>query len=281
MQTFEIACQKKKIDRFEMMELARLWTDFYKKGLCLPPVRQISFNGQKRHFVEPVGERMPKKRILQQLARFLTDITELTDKRRSSIFLNHLLALMGDPLLCHYLPKQTENPVLIAIGGLSGSGKSRVARECAPSLNALIVRDDTVRKNLAGVSFSDELDASFYTPEWEKNVYKEMRRHARIYLKNGFTVIAEGLFYSEEERRLIQKEAHKFPFCGLWLEAPLGARAGRVKKRKQNPSDIKTKEALIEQLSVHIGDISWNHLLTAQDKAITVSDALEIINRVI
>ncbi|MBQ4084721.1 MAG: AAA family ATPase [Alphaproteobacteria bacterium] len=281
MQTFETAYQKKKIDRFEMMELAQIWVNFYQKGLCLPSVRQMSFNGQKKHFIEPVGEKMPKKRILQQLSRFLSELTELTDKRCASIFLNHLLALMGNPLLCHYLPRQTENPVLISIGGLSGSGKSRVARECAPLFNALIVRDDIIRKNLAGVPFSDELNASFYTPEWEKAVYREMRRYVRIYLKNGFTVIAEGLFYSEEERLLIQKEARKFPFCGLWLEAPLGARAGRVKKRKQNPSDVKTKEALIEQLTVHIGNISWNHLLTAQDKNVTVSDALEIINRVI
>ena len=51
MQTFEIACQKKKIDRFEMMELAQIWVNFYQKGLCLPSVRQMSFNGQKKHFI--------------------------------------------------------------------------------------------------------------------------------------------------------------------------------------------------------------------------------------
>ena len=28
------ACQKKKIDRFEMMELAQIWVNFYQKGLC-------------------------------------------------------------------------------------------------------------------------------------------------------------------------------------------------------------------------------------------------------
>lgn len=277
MQTFETAFQKKKIDRFEMMELAHIWVNFYQKGLCLPPLRQLAFNGQKRHFIEPIGKKTPKKRILQQLVRFLTELTELTDKRCANIFLNHLLSLMSNPLLCHYLPRHLGEPFLIAIGGLSGSGKSRVARECAPFFNALIVRDDIIRKKIAGVSFSDELDASYYTPEWEKAVYKEMRRHVRIYLKNGFTVIAEGLFYNEEERHLIQKEAHKFRFCGLWLEAPFGTRAGRVQKRKQNPSDVKTKEDLIKQLSIHIGDISWHHLMTAQDKSVTVSDAFDII----
>src|SRR6185369_2494509 len=57
-------------------------------------------------------------------------------------------------------------PRLVAIGGLSGTGKTTVARALAPGLGrpwgAVIVRSDVVRKHLAGVAPEMRLDAEAY-----------------------------------------------------------------------------------------------------------------------
>ena len=277
MQNLKTAFLKKKIDRFEMMELAELWKTLYCKGQKMPPLQDLLFNAKTRHFIIPEGIKCPKKQILGRLSVFLKELEKATDKRCISIFTNHLLALLANPSLCHYLPRSQRKPFLIAIGGHSGSGKSRVARECAPFWNALIVRDDIIRKNLAGVSFETALSEDYYTPEWEEKVYYEMRRYARIYLKNGWPVIVEGLFFNQTEREKIKKEAGKNPFCGIWLEAPFGARASRVRKRQKNPSDIKTKEELAKQLVQNIGEMNWHTLMTAQDKSVTVADTRALI----
>ena len=60
-------------------------------------------------------------------------------------------------------------PRLIAIGGLSGTGKSAVARAIAPSVGAfpgaVHVRSDVERKRLFGVAPRERLPARAYAPE--------------------------------------------------------------------------------------------------------------------
>ena len=59
------------------------------------------------------------------------------------------------------MPHAAPPPVLVAVGGLSGSGKSRLAREIAPHLGAApgarVVRTDAQRKRLAGIGLLDRL----------------------------------------------------------------------------------------------------------------------------
>jgi len=60
-------------------------------------------------------------------------------------------------------------PVLVAVGGLSGSGKSRLAREIAPDIGlapgARVIRTDVMRKQLMKVDLLQKLAASVYAPE--------------------------------------------------------------------------------------------------------------------
>ena len=53
---------------------------------------------------------------------------------------------------------------LIAIGGLSGTGKSTLAAALAPSLGARVLRSDVVRKQLFKVPPETRLPTSAYTP---------------------------------------------------------------------------------------------------------------------
>ena len=53
---------------------------------------------------------------------------------------------------------------LVAIGGLSGTGKSTLAAALAPSLGARVLRSDVIRKRLFDVAPETRLPASAYTP---------------------------------------------------------------------------------------------------------------------
>ena len=139
-----------------------------------------------------------------------------------------------------------------------------------------------VRKQLAGVPFDAVLGPEYYTPEKEKKVYKEMRRQAKQVLTAGYPVILDALFYDEKERMLAQElaERNHVPFVGLWMEAPLVVRAKRVKTRLNNPSDVKTAEAVEAQLKeLNPGKITWTHVLTDNDRDITIKKVMRILKK--
>ena len=65
---------------------------------------------------------------------------------------------------------------LVAIGGLSGTGKSALAAGLAPSLGARVLRSDVIRKRLFGVAPETRLPASAYAPQVSRRVYRTLAR---------------------------------------------------------------------------------------------------------
>ncbi len=174
-------------------------------------------------------------------------------------------------------------PVLIACGGLSGSGKSRIAREIGgclkPSPGAVILRDDVVKKQMLGCALDKHMDITLDSPASEKVVYDVLRQQTRVALASGSCVIVDALFYDESERKAIEKLAAelKVPFVGLWVDAPLEVRTERVMKRKRNPSDVRDKAELERQLCLETGPITWNQINSDQDRKQTIQTALDIL----
>lgn len=60
---------------------------------------------------------------------------------------------------------QPQQGQLILMCGLSGSGKSTVARQLARRLSAIHIRSDAVRKHLGGIPLQQRGGADLYTPE--------------------------------------------------------------------------------------------------------------------
>ena len=186
-------------------------------------------------------------------------------------------------LACHFVSER--KPVLIACGGLSGSGKSRIAREIAGHLNpapgAVILRDDIVKKQITGISPNETLDPKYNTPAFDTVVYDVLRQQARTALNTGSCVILDALFYNEEERLAAEKLAQeeKVPFIGLWMEAPLAVREERVKKRIRNPSDVKKKSDLDEQLNIDTGNVTWHKIMSDESRTKTLQKALHVLKR--
>jgi uncharacterized protein len=153
---------------------------------------------------------------------------------------------------------ERRRPRLVAIGGLSGSGKSSVARELAPRLGgfpgAVQVRSDIERKRLFGVGFDERLPRSAYAAEVSDIVYGVCRKRALMALEGGQSVIVDAVHAKKEERDAIAETAAHFgfPFTGIWLAAPPDTMRSRIAGRVGDVSDA-TPAVLDEQVKFELG----------------------------
>jgi hypothetical protein len=154
---------------------------------------------------------------------------------------------------------------LLAIGGLSGTGKSTLARALAPlygaAPGAVILRSDIIRKSAFGVAPIVRLAPEAYRPEVSERVYARMGELARIVLDSGHSVVADGVFAQPRERAAIEDVARTLgvPFTGLWLEAPTFALERRIEARRGDASDA-TIDVLHRQQQLECGPITWQRL---------------------
>ena len=164
---------------------------------------------------------------------------------------------------------------LIAIGGLSGSGKSSVAQALAPHLGAfpgaVHIRSDVERKRMFGVNVEDRLPQSAYAAEVSDVVYGICRKRGLMALEGGQTLIVDAVHAKKDERDAIAKVAARVgaAFTGIWLDAPADTMRKRIASRTGDVSDA-TPDVLNEQLSFDLG---------AQD--FTVVDAGRPLDQVI
>ncbi len=153
-------------------------------------------------------------------------------------------------------------PRLVAVSGLSGSGKSSVAAQIAARVDlapgARILSTDRIRKQLAGISAEEKLPAEAYTQLSSVRVYAEQRAQATRVLGGGWSVVVDGVFLKPEEREAIEAVASSthVRFDGLWLEASRDVLASRVAARAGDPSDA-TVDVLDQQLAQRPGALSW------------------------
>jgi hypothetical protein len=147
---------------------------------------------------------------------------------------------------------------LVAIGGLSGSGKSILAAALAPVIGARVLRSDVIRKRLFGAGPETRLPASAYAPEVSRQVYEALRRKAAAALATGYSVIVDAVSLKPEERQSFAAvaEAAAVPFSGLWLAAPASTMEARLRARRHDASDA-SPEVLTLQLGQDAGPIDW------------------------
>lgn len=156
-------------------------------------------------------------------------------------------------------------PRLVAVGGLSGTGKTTLARALAPGLGAspgaLHLRSDVLRKTLAKVGELERLPPDSYTPQASAAVYAALGRQAAAGLAAGQAVIVDAVFARPEERDAIAQVARDAgaAFHGLWLEADASVMKDRVTAREGDASDA-TAAVVDRQLAYDLGVIDWLHL---------------------
>ncbi len=134
-------------------------------------------------------------------------------------------------------------PVLVAVGGAPGTGKSTLARRIAPDLGrapgALVLRTDVLRKQMLGRDILERLPESAYDQATTQRTYERILEETRDALAAGRAIVADATFTNTDFRTRIEALAHGagVPFAGLWLEAPTGLRETRVETRTADASD--------------------------------------------
>ena len=144
---------------------------------------------------------------------------------------------------------KARSPRLIAIGGLSGSGKSTVARMLAPRIGVV----SGCSPYHAATSSASECSAfrsrrsyhrSAYALEVTDLVYAACRKRAALALEGGQTAIVDAVHAKEDEREALAALAAKMgvAFTGIWLEAPRATLRQRVASRKNDVSGCNARD---------------------------------------
>ena len=164
---------------------------------------------------------------------------------------------------------QPLQPRLISIGGLSGTGKSSLARSLGGDIGrapgARIFRNDVLRKRLAGLSPETRLPGSSYSKQAAALVYDSSDTMVAAALSSGQSVIADGVFARRDQRLKIEAVARTagIEFDGVWLDAPGETRVARVGSRGADASDADAAVAQA-QADLVIGDLGcWQRISAA------------------
>ncbi|HWJ07066.1 MAG TPA: AAA family ATPase [Steroidobacteraceae bacterium] len=143
-------------------------------------------------------------------------------------------------------------PALVVMIGLSGSGKTWLARRLAVAGDALHLRSDVERKRLAGLGPLDDsrspADGGLYTSEFGERTYARLRECVRSCLRGRQNVIVDAANLRRHERAAFaalareQQARVRFVHC----VAPLTTLKERIATRRAGANDA--SEATVELL---------------------------------
>jgi uncharacterized protein len=173
-------------------------------------------------------------------------------------------------------------PVLVAVGGLSGTGKSALARELSPSLQpppgAVLLRSDVERKAMLGVAETERLPPAAYSQDAAKRVYAALADKARRVIGAGHSAVVDAVFARADERAEIEAVARagNVPFRGLFLTAGLDVRIARVTARVRDASDA-TATVARQQESYALGAMAWTEIDASGDLGRTLKTVQDLL----
>ena len=121
--------------------------------------------------------------------------------------------------LAHYYSQlfsvdlENRKPVLFITTGLTGTGKTTVARKIAIDYSAKIISTDTVRKQLEGINkydrHHDAYNTGLYAPEKMLKTYEKILEKAKKLLEKGENVVLDATFKTKDLRKKALKIAEK------------------------------------------------------------------------
>jgi uncharacterized protein len=173
-------------------------------------------------------------------------------------------------------------PVLVGIGGLSGTGKSRLAATLAPQLapapGAIVLRSDVERKAMQGRREDDRLSPQAYTPESAARVYAMLVEKAERVIAAGRSAIVDAVFARPQERDALRHIARTrgVTFHGLFLTADMATRVARVGSRLGDASDADLAVARAQERYM-LGNNDWQSIDASGAPECTLARAHELL----
>lgn len=228
------------------------------------------------------------------LAFLLMDLDRRVDRAAANRVMNRVLARSGDVAMTHGLPPflslramvrahvraasgqadamdyldaasaylAPAPAVVLAIGGLPGTGKSTLARLLAPDMGAapgaVVLRSDEIRKRIHDAAPEQRLPDIAYSDAANAAVNAALVDQACTIAAGGHAVVVDATFLDPMLRRQLatRMRAASVPFHGVWLEAPLDTLEARIAARQADASDA-TIGVLRRFAAVDAGSIDW------------------------
>jgi predicted kinase len=149
-------------------------------------------------------------------------------------------------LAWNYLHPKTGSIWLMS--GLSGSGKTTVARYLAKQTGAIHIRSDAVRKHLAGIPLSDRGGSEVYSAAMTEKTYTRLQALGLQLANAGYTVILDAKYDRQTWRSQVRNAAlsQGIQLHMIHCEAPLAVLQARLQQRTQDIADA-TADHLIHQ----------------------------------
>ncbi|MEN2994218.1 MAG: AAA family ATPase [Thermodesulfovibrio sp.] len=155
-------------------------------------------------------------------------------------------------------------PKLLVVFGLSGTGKSTLARALSKETLAEWIPSDIVRKSLIGLAPTEHhyepFEKGIYSKEFTHKTYMKMIELARENLLKGRDVILDATFREKVYREVVQKELNFADTYWIWCFADDNVIRERFMKRKE---------------SEEISDARWEIYL-AQKEKFEVPDEIQL-----
>ncbi len=112
------------------------------------------------------------------------------------------------------LDLQTNKPLIFLVSGLSGTGKSTVARKIAVDYHATQINTDVVRKEVAGIDqfeqHHDQFNTGLYDPKKIDDTYEKVMKRAATFLKKSENVVLDATFQKKKYRDMMHHVAAKY-----------------------------------------------------------------------
>lgn len=156
--------------------------------------------------------------------------------------------------------------ILIALSGLSASGKSTLAGQLKAHFpDAIHCQSDAIRKALFNVAPTDKLPESAYSPQATARTYKRFYQEVQQALNHGKIVISDGVCARREERKKLEQhaEAAGALFAGVWLWVELKEAVRRADHRRNDTSDA-TADIVRQQRIFDVEGGDWPAFDTGQ-----------------
>jgi len=145
----------------------------------------------------------------------------------------------------YMLPK---HPRLFAVGGLSGSGKSRLALLGCGAERAVVIRSDATRKRLAGRLS----DLPLYGREMNARTYASMLKAAKLALAAGFSVILDATFQRREDRDRVRRlgESAGTGSRLFWLDVDEATLRQHIRRRVRKGTDVSDADLRVLEMQL-------------------------------
>ncbi len=135
-------------------------------------------------------------------------------------------------------------PAVLVVCGLSGTGKSTLARALRQRLGFEVINSDIVRKRLARLPADARARAGYaegiYTEDFNRRTYEAMVEQGEKLLRSGRGVILDATFRDPGKRRLVSEMASRAGVPWLFVECRCDEKEAisRLKERARRGAQV-------------------------------------------